>query len=46
MYTANSGVARNFRQGVRQSVALILSVNSVQLPYQVGRTIKKRHHTA
>jgi len=38
----NRGVARNFRQGVRQSIAFLLSI-PVQLPYQVGRTIKKRH---
>ena len=38
----SSGVARNFRQGVRQSGASFLSI-PVQLPYQVSRTIKKRH---
>ena len=42
LFNIRSGVARNFRQGVRQSVAF-LSVHPVQLPYQVGRTIKKRH---
>jgi len=40
----SSGVAGNFRQGVRQSVAF-LSVHSRQLPsYQVGRTIKERRN--
>ena len=34
---ARSGVARNFRWGVRQSLAL--SSIPVQLPYQVGRTL-------
>ena len=38
----SSGVARNFRQGVRQSVTL-LSVHSRSAAYQVGRTVKKRH---
>jgi len=42
LFNIRSGVARNFRQGVRQSVAF-LSLHPVQLPYQVGRTIKKRH---
>jgi len=42
LFNIRSGVARNFRQGVRQSVAF-LSVHPVQLPYQVGRTIKKRY---
>jgi len=37
-----SGVDRNFRQGVRQSVAFLYA-HSRSAAYQVGRTIKKRH---
>jgi len=37
-----NGVARNFQQGMHQSLAF-LAIHPAELPYQVGRTIKKRH---